>query len=116
MRRFAAQILFCAPEKIIKNGMVELSENGIVSKTGELSTLQSEPSETIFLNGIILPFCPETQAINTSDVMECLKHQFANKECAPIAAGEPTSLWLLSGETLFQGGAGDAPLAANRIA
>ena len=52
MRRFAANYIFPITGKPIKNGYVEIDENGTVIKTG---TLTEELENTEFYNGIICP-------------------------------------------------------------
>lgn len=102
MIRIAAQLLYCSPLEVIPNGMVEFSDNGIVTHIGSLDQCQSEPQGTVFHNGILLPFQPDTQKIKDEGLKRSLSRQFHELGIPSIQAGEKSSLWLLSGEGLFE--------------
>lgn len=102
MKSFAAQLLYCSPEQTIRNGWIKVSDEGIVTKIGSLDQCPSEPQSTVFLNGILLPFCPETQTFEAEGVKESLKRQFTAKKVAPATEEASIHLWLLSGEGLFE--------------
>ncbi len=52
MRRIAANYIFPVDREPIKNGYVEVNENGVITNTGELT---KETEDTEFYNGIICP-------------------------------------------------------------
>lgn len=53
MKRFASQITFCAPDKILRRNVVEQDENNIVTNRFGLDEQRVESSHTAFFDGII---------------------------------------------------------------
>ena len=97
----AALLLYCSPQRIIPNGFIETDAQGIVLRIGSLNQYDIEPHSTTFRNGILLPFLPDTGQIIQEGLKKGLERQF-NASQTEIKEGERLSLWLLSGENLFQ--------------
>ena len=55
MKRFASQLTFCSPERILRNTVVEQDENGVITAIFNLHELRVESTHTKFLDGIISP-------------------------------------------------------------
>ncbi len=55
MKRYAAHFVYCHPQRIIRNGVVELNENGQIVRFFSLNDFPEETHSTEFLNGILLP-------------------------------------------------------------
>lgn len=53
MKRFCSQFIFCSPERVLKQAVVEQNEFGVISDLFLLSNRHSEPAHTVFINGII---------------------------------------------------------------
>ena len=53
MRRAASQITFCSPDKILRRNVVELNEQGTISRLFSLDDNRVESSQTLFYDGII---------------------------------------------------------------
>jgi hypothetical protein len=53
MRRAASQITFCSPDKILRRNVVELNEQGTISRLFSLDNNRVESSQTLFYDGII---------------------------------------------------------------
>ncbi|MCB9017687.1 MAG: hypothetical protein WCU80_02210 [Paludibacteraceae bacterium] len=104
MLRFAANILYKSPYDIIRNGVIEMDESGIVRAVFSLDDLRSESESTQFLNGIILPFQPDIYAIDSKkENLTATIRPITSYEKNQIKEGEKTSLWHLSGDGLFNG-------------
>jgi len=97
----AALLLYCSPQRIIQNGIIETDAQGIVLRIGSLSQYDNEPHSTTFLNGILLPFAPDTEQIIQEGLKKALEREFEASQ-AEIKEGKCLSLWLLSGDNLFQ--------------
>ncbi len=55
MKRYAAHFVYCHPQRIIRNGVVELDENGQIVRFFSLNDYPEETHSTEFFNGILLP-------------------------------------------------------------
>jgi hypothetical protein len=102
MKRYAANILWCSPEKIIKNGVLEIDQAGKITGIFSLDTIGDEIASTTFFNGIILPFKPEFITINQSqNIYDILKKQFEKKNVTGFTFGKKSSSWLLEGKDIL---------------
>jgi len=103
MRRYAANILYCSPYNLLKNGVVEIDEQkGVISDIFSLDNFGDEVHSTVFLNGIILPFKPVfTPDMYGSNLFVLLKEQFLKNVSCEIACFEKIDLWVLQGGDLF---------------
>jgi hypothetical protein len=54
MKRYAAHFVYCHPQRIIRNGVVELDENGQIVRFFSLNDYPEETHSTEFFNGILL--------------------------------------------------------------
>lgn len=103
MKRYAANLVYCSPNNLLKNGVVEIDEKtGIVEHIFSLNDIGDEIQSTIFFNGIILPFelhisFREKQQSLTS----LLNEQFAKNPLCEISPNKKCNLWLLEGDSLF---------------
>lgn len=55
MKRVAAHWVYCSPQQIIPQGVIEVNEQGIITAIFSLNDLPQESHSTIFYNGIIIP-------------------------------------------------------------
>ena len=103
MKRYAANLLYCSPDNLVKNGVVEIDEqNGIVTDIFSLNDKGDETHSTLFFNGILLPFKPFfTPDEYNSDIFSLLKAQFSKNISCEIARNRKINLWLLQGDNLF---------------
>ena len=53
MKRFCSQLTFCAPDKVLKQAIIEQNQENVITAILSLSELRSETSHTLFLDGII---------------------------------------------------------------
>ena len=53
MKRFCSRIIFCSPEKILKQAVVEQNEAGVISDLFSLNERSCEPSQTLLVDGVI---------------------------------------------------------------
>lgn len=53
MKRVGAQLIFCTPEIILRNHVIELNDEGLITNIFDLQTQQTETANTLFYNGII---------------------------------------------------------------
>lgn len=53
MKRISSQLIFCSPDKILRNSVVEQNEDGFVTRFINLQTEQVETANTFFFDGII---------------------------------------------------------------
>ena len=103
MKRYAANLLYCAPDNLLKNGVVEINEQtGTITDVFSLDDKGDEIHSTIFLNGILLPFEPffAFDAQDT-DLFLLLKDQFARNSPYEIARHKKINLRLLQGDDLL---------------
>ena len=103
MKRYAANILYCSPDKLLKNGVVEIDEQtGLIIDIFSLNDKGDEVQSTIFLNGILLPFNPFfTSEVHNSDLFPLLKDQFLKNVSCGMSREKKINLWLLQGDDLF---------------
>lgn len=105
MKRYAANILYCSPDNLLKNGVVEIDEQkSIVTDIFSLNDKGDEIQSTVFFNGILLPFNPFfTPETCNSNLFSLLKEQFLNDISCEISYHKKINLWLLQGDDLFIG-------------
>ena len=103
MKRYAANILYCSPDNLLKNGVVEINEQtGVITDTFSLNERGDEVHSAIFLNGILLPFNPFfTPETHDSNLFLLLKDQFLKNISCDISLHKKINLWLLQGDDLF---------------
>ena len=53
MKRFCSRIIYCAPEKILKQAVVEQNDAGIISDLFLINSRHSESSQTLLVDGVI---------------------------------------------------------------
>ena len=53
MKRVSSQLIFCSPNKILRNSVVEQNEDGFITRFVNLQTEQVETANTFFYDGII---------------------------------------------------------------
>jgi hypothetical protein len=53
MTRVASQLTFCSPDQILRQSVVEIDDNQIISEIYSLGTLRVESAQTLFYDGII---------------------------------------------------------------
>ena len=53
MKRFCSQFVFCSPEKILRQAVVEQNESGTITDLFLLSSRHSESAHTLFVDGIL---------------------------------------------------------------
>jgi hypothetical protein len=101
MKRYAANILWCSPGQIIKNGVLEIDEyTGKITAIFSLDEIGDEISNTLFFNGILLPFSPhlENSRIN---IYNLLQQQFKEKKGTGFQYGKKAGIWLLEGKDIL---------------
>ena len=103
MKRYAANLLYCAPDNLLRNGVVEIDEQtGTITAVFSLDDKGDEIHSTIFLNGILLPFKPFFAFdVQDSDLFLLLKDQFLKNSPCEIARHKKINLWLLHGDDLL---------------
>ena len=103
MKRYAANILYCSPDNLLKNGVVEVDEQtGLITAVFSLNDKGDEVQSTIFLNGILLPFKPFfTSETHNSNLFLLLKEQFLKNSPCEMAHHKKADLWLLQGDDLL---------------
>ena len=103
MKRYAANLLYCAPGNLLRNGVVEINEQtGTITDVFSLDDKGDEIHSTIFLNGILLPFKPFFAFDDQdSDLFLLLKDQFLRNSPCEIARHKKINLWLLQGDDLL---------------
>lgn len=96
MKRYAAHIVYCHPQRIISKGFVEVDEQGFITQIGSLTDLQQESHSTIFYNGLLLPYLANANSsfIEKEPVLEKLNTQFSVFK-NEIKEGEKANLYLL---------------------
>lgn len=53
MKRFLSQQIFCSPQKILQNTVVEINNQNIITNLIAMDNQQTETSNTLYYNGII---------------------------------------------------------------
>jgi len=53
MKRFCSQFIFCSPEKILRQSVVEQNEHGVIADLFLLTERHSESAHTLFVDGIL---------------------------------------------------------------
>jgi len=53
MKRVAAQLIHSSADKILRNHVIEVDNNGVITNIINLNSQQSETARTLFYNGII---------------------------------------------------------------
>jgi hypothetical protein len=103
MKRYAANLLYCSPDNLLRNGVVEINEQtGEVTAVFSLDDEGDEVQSAIFFNGILLPFKPFfTSEECDSDIFLLLKKQFLKNISCDISCRKKINLWLLEGDSLF---------------
>ena len=104
MKRYAANLLYCSPGRIIKNGVIEVDEQtGRVVALFSLDEVGDEVSSTVFLNGILLPFRPVFSAGDEElAIFEELKKQFEQHDpSVEMVCNKKIDCWLLEGSHLL---------------
>ena len=103
MKRYAANILYCSPDHLLKNGVVEIDEQtGAITDIFSLNDKGDEVQSTIFFNGILLPFNPFfTSEVHNSDLFLLLKDQFLKNTSCEMSRHKKINLWLLQGDDLL---------------
>ena len=103
MKRYAANFLYCSPDNLLKNGVVEINEQeGVVTDFFSLDDKGDEIHSTLFLNGILLPFNPffPPDAYDSA-IFPLLKDQFSKHISCEISRHKKINLWLLQSDSLF---------------
>jgi len=103
MKRYAANILYCSPDNLLKNGVVEIDEQtGTITDIFSLNERGDEVHSAIFLNGILLPFNPFfTPETYYSNLFSLLEGQFLKDISCEMTLHKQISLWLLQSDDLF---------------
>jgi hypothetical protein len=103
MKRYAANLLYCAPGNLLRNGVVEINEQtGTITDVFSLDDKEDEIHSTIFLNGILLPFKPFFASDDQdTGLFLLLKDQFLRNGPCEIARHKKNNLWLLQGDDLL---------------
>ena len=103
MKRYAANILYCSPDNLLKNGVVEIDEQtGMITDIFSLNEKGDEVHTAIFFNGILLPFNPFfTSETCDFNLFRLLEEQFLKDVSCEMARYEKVNLWLLQGDDLF---------------
>lgn len=63
MKRIAANKVLTSAGQILPNAVVETDDNGTVQRIFELAECTSEPSNTLFYNGLLTTFVPKNRRI-----------------------------------------------------
>lgn len=53
MKRLSSQLIFCSPEQVLRNTVVEINNDGVVSRLIDLQHQQTETAHTLFFDGLI---------------------------------------------------------------
>lgn len=53
MKRLSSQLIICSPEHILRNTVIELTDDGIVTRLIDLQHQQAETAHTLFFDGVI---------------------------------------------------------------
>jgi len=103
MKRYAANILYCSPDNLLKNGVVEIDEQtGVVTDIFSLNEKGDEIHSAVFFNGMLLPFNPffSLEACD-SNLFWLLEEQFLKDVSCEIVLHGKANLWLLQSDDLF---------------
>jgi hypothetical protein len=103
MKRYAANLLYCSPDNLLRNGVVEINEQtGAITAVFSLNDRGDEVHSTIFFNGILLPFEPFfTFDTQDSNLFLLLENQFLTTNSCDIVCNKKIDLWLLQGDDLL---------------
>ncbi len=103
MKRYAANILYCSPGNLLKDGVVEIDEQaGIIIDIFSLNEKGDEVHSTPFFNGILLPFSPFfSSGTCNSNLFDLLEKQFLTAGSPEMACRKKINLWLLQGDDLL---------------
>jgi len=97
MKRFAAHLVYCNPQRIIAKGVIEIDNDGFITNIFSLNDLLQESHSTIFYNGILIPDLLEKDEISSlihESVFATLNKSFSiNKR--GIEVGEKADVYLL---------------------
>jgi len=75
MNRVSSLLVFCSPENILRQVVIERSENNCISQIFSLSNNQSESAQTLFFDGIITG---EIVSIKQNSTPKILKNAVEN--------------------------------------
>ncbi len=101
--RYAANILYCSPGNLLKNGVIEIDEQtGVITDIFSLNEKGDEVHSAIFFNGILLPFNPffTSETVNFN-LFQLLEEQFLKNIPGEMARHKKVNLWLLQSDDLF---------------
>ncbi len=103
IKRYSANILYCSPGNLLKNGVVEIDgQTGIITDIFSLNEKGDEVHSTVFFNGILLPFSPFfTPETSNSNLFRLLEKQFPKDISPGMSRSKKISLWLLQSDDLF---------------
>lgn len=96
MKRIAANYIYLSVSEIIRNGFLQIDEEGKVAAIGSLD-VTGEIAGTRFLDGVILPFEPRfSEEEQRLDLFDVLNSQSQGRPAPDSADG----FWLLHGVSL----------------
>lgn len=103
MKRFAAHFVYCNPQRILPNGVIEVDESGVIISIFSLNDKPQESHSTIFYNGIIIPFLLENNisGLCQASVFDTLNEQYASKSKG-LKEGEKSEILLLENLDLIE--------------
>ena len=103
MKRIAAHFVYCNPQRILSNGVVEVNDSGIIVYIFSLNDKPQECNSTIFYNGIIIPFLLEKEISNLyqATIFDTLNQQFIIKGKG-LKEGEKPEIYLLENLDLIE--------------
>ena len=98
MKRIGAHYLYINPDVLLKNGVVEIDDNGVVTDYFSLNDIDVESANTEFYTGFLVPaFVNATihqlwemqQKFPNATIIDFLKSELVN-----IEKGQQTEIWL----------------------
>ncbi|MDR1679156.1 MAG: hypothetical protein LBR81_05190 [Prevotellaceae bacterium] len=96
MIRYAAHFVYCSPQQIISQGVVEVDSDGRICRLFSLADFPEETHTTVFYNGVIFPRFPEADEIlkaENQEIFSLLNTFFADKR--GLKVGEKANLCLI---------------------
>ena len=102
MSRVAANVVYCSPGIIVNNGVIEFSEDRIITNVNSLDIIGDEIHSTIFYNGIILPFKPEfKESDRHENIYYVLDKLFVNQQTEALIINKKINLYLLQSKSIL---------------
>jgi len=106
MRRIGAHYLYINPDVLLKNGVVEIDDNNIVTDYFSLNDIDVESANTEFYTGFLVPALANITIHQLWEMQQNLPNSniidFIKSASASIEKGRQTEIWLFENLNLIE--------------